>query len=66
MGIIGSFNKKSSIYYMTTCLLLSKMFMFGGGAKYITKKQFRHSTVIITDFNTQRKFVIDASQIQIG
>ncbi len=40
--------------------------MFGGGAKYITKSQVRHSTVIITDFNTQGKYVTDASQIQTG
>ncbi len=37
--------------------------MFGGGAKYITKSQVRHSTVIITDFNTHGKCVMDASQI---
>ncbi len=29
--------------------------MFGGGAKYITKSQVKHSIVIITDFNTQGK-----------
>ncbi len=33
--------------------------MFGGWAKYITKSQVRHSTVIITDFNTQGKCVTD-------
>ncbi len=41
--------------------------MFGGEAKkYITKSQVRHSTVIITDVNTQGKCVMDASQIQMG
>ncbi len=33
--------------------------MFGGGVKYITKSQVRHSTVIITDFNRQGKRVTD-------
>ncbi len=37
--------------------------MFGGGAEYITKSQVKHSTLIITDFNTE-KCVTDASQIQ--
>ncbi len=39
--------------------------MFGGGAKYITKSQVRHSTVNITDFNTEGKCIKDPSQIQI-
>ncbi len=37
-----------------------------GGARYITKSQVRHSTVIITDVNTQGTCVLDASQKQTG
>ncbi len=35
-------------------------------ATYILKSQVRHSTVIITDFNTQGTCVTDALQILTG
>ncbi len=44
----------------------SRIICLGAGPKYITKSQVRHSTVIITDVNTQEKCVTDTSQLQMG
>ncbi len=58
---MSSFHSRIGIF--ESCQYSNRM--FGDGAKYITKSQVRHSTVIITEFNTQGKCVTDASRIFI-